>query len=117
MRLIRLLGAVVLLYGLRYLFHALLKILGSILNVSASLFHQPVIGLNRCSGTVASVIGIGLLLAQNWARIAWLVAVTILVLEHCAILFLWYMRGNQNLTAQLMNVALTSCIALISWAK
>jgi hypothetical protein len=116
MRLIRLLGAVVLLYGLSYLFHALLQILGSILNASASLFHVHVIGLNLCIGTVATIIGIGLLLARNWARIAWLVAVTILVLEHCVILFLWYLRG-QDLTGQLMNVALTSCLALISWSK
>ena len=116
MRLIRLLGAVVILYGLSYLFHALLQILGSILTASASSLHVHVIGLNLCIGTITTVIGIGLLLAKNWARIAWLVVVTVLVLEHCVILFLWYLRG-QDLTGQALNVVITSCLALISWAK
>ena len=116
MRLIRLLGAVVILYGLSYLFHALLQILGSILSWYASSLHVHVIGLNLCIGTVTTVIGIGLLLLQKWARIAWLVTVTLLVLEHCLVLFLWYVDG-QNLSGQIMNVALTSFLALISWVK
>lgn len=115
MKLIRLLGAVVILYGLSYLFHGLLQIVGSILTASASMFHVHVIGLNLCIGIVTTVIGIGLLLTQNWARIAWLVTVTVLVLEHCVILYLWYVRG-QDLTGQIFNVVLTSCLALISWA-
>jgi len=116
MRLIRLLGAVVILYGLSYLFHALLQILGSILSWYASSLHVHVIGLNLCIGSVTTVIGIGLLLLQKWARIAWLVTVTLLVLEHCLVLFLWYV-GGQNLSGQIMNVALTSFLALISWVK
>lgn len=116
MRLIRLLGAVVVLYGLSYLFHALLQILGSILSWYASSLHVHVIGLNLCIGAVTTVIGIGLLLLQKWARIAWLVTVTLLVLEHCLVLFLWYV-GGQNLSGQIMNVALTSFLALISWVK
>ena len=114
MRLIRLLGAVVIFYGLSYLFHALLQILGAILSGSASSLHVHVIGLNLCIGTVATVIGVGLILLQKWARIAWLVTVTVLVLEHCLVLFLWYVRGY-NLTGQILNIALTSFLALISW--
>ena len=117
MRLIRLLGVVVILYGLSYLFHALLQILGSILSGSASMLHLNVIGLNLSIGTVSTIIGIGLLLARNWARIAWLVTVTLLVLEHCLVLFLWYVRGGQDLSGQVLNVALTSFLALISWVK
>ena len=116
MRTIRLLGAVVILYGLSYLFHALLQILGSILSWSASSLHVHVIGLNLCIGTITTIIGIGLILARKWARIAWLVAVTVLVLEHCVILLLWYVRG-QDLTGQVLNVLITTCLALISWAK
>ena len=77
--------------------------------------HVHVIGLNLCIGTVATVIGIGLLLLRRWARIAWLVAVTLLVLEHFLVLFLWYVRGNQNVKAQAFNVAATSILALVSW--
>ena len=117
MRIIRLLGVVVILYGLTYLFHAVRQILGSLLSGSASMLHMHVIGLNLCIGTVATVIGIGLVLARKWARIAWLVTVTLLVLEHCLVLFLWYVRGNQDITTQAFNVVLTSCIAVISWAK
>ena len=117
MRLIRLLGVVVIFYGLSYLLHALLQILGSILSWYASSLHVHVIGLNLCIGTVAVVIGIGLLLLRKWARIAWLVTVTLLVLVHCLVLFLWYVRGGQDLNSQIFNVALTSFLAVISWAK
>lgn len=117
MRIIRLLGVVVILYGLTYLFHGLRQILGSILAGRASSLHVHVIGLNLCIGTVSVVIGIGLLLLQKWARIAWLVTVTLLVLEHCLILFLWYVRGGQDLATQSFNMILTTCIALISWYK
>ena len=115
MRLIRLLGAVVVLYGCSYLFHALLQIVGSILSWYASSLHVHVIGLNLCIGTAATVIGVGLILLRKWARIAWLVTVTLLVLEHCLVLFLWYVRGGQNLTAQAFNVTATSLLALSSW--
>ena len=106
---------VVILYGFTYFFHALLQILGSILSWYASSLHVHVIGLNLCIGTVTIVIGIGLLLLRNWARIACLVTVTLLVLLHCLILFLWYVRGGQNLTAQAFNVTATTFLALISW--
>ncbi|HXQ32571.1 MAG TPA: hypothetical protein VN843_00985 [Anaerolineales bacterium] len=116
MRLIRLLGVVVILYGFSYLFQALLQILGSILSGSASSLLVHIIGLNLCIGTVATIVGFGLLLLQKWASIAWLATVTLLVSEHCLILFLWYLRGN-DLTGQVLNVVLTSFLALISWTK
>ncbi len=116
MRLIRLLGAVVIFYGLSYLLHALMQILGSILSKSAPMLHVHIIGLNLCIGTAATVIGIGLLLSRKWARVAWLVTVTVLVLVHCLILFLWYVSGT-DITGQILNVALTSLLAVISWGK
>lgn len=116
MKNIRLLGVVVLLYGLTYLLQALSQILGSVSFGSASAMHVHVIGLNLCIGSVSTILGIGLLLIQKWARIAWLGIVTLLVLEHCLVLFLWYIRGGQNLTAQAFNVVLTTCLALFSWA-
>jgi len=115
MRLIRLLGVVVIFYGFSYLFYGLLQALSSILSWYASSMHVHVIGLNLCIGTITTVIGIGLLLLRKWARIALLVTVTLLVLEHSLILFLWYVRGGQNLTAQAFNVTATSLLALSSW--
>ena len=115
MRLIRLLGVVVIFYGFSYLLYGLLQILGSILSWYASAMHVHVIGLNLCIGTITTVIGIGLLLLRKWARIALLVTVTLLVFEHSLILFLWYVRGGQNLTAQAFNVTATSLLALSSW--
>jgi len=115
MRLIRLLGVVVIFYGFSYLLYGLLQILGSILSWYASAMHVHVIGLNLCIGTITTVIGIGLLLLRKWARIALLVTVTLLVFEHSLVLFLWYVRGGQNLTAQAFNVTATSLLALSSW--
>jgi len=115
MKNIRLLGIVVLLYGLTYLLQALTQVLGSISFGAASAMHVHVIGLNLCIGSVSTILGIGLLLIQKWARIGWLGIVILLVLEHSLVLFLWYMRGGQNLTAQAFNVVLTTCLALISW--
>jgi len=115
MRLIRLLGVVVIFYGFSYLLYGLLQALSSILSWHASSMHVHVIGLNLCIGTITTVIGIGLLLLRKWARIALLVTVTLLVLEHSLVLFLWYVRGGQNLTAQAFNVTATSLLALSSW--
>jgi len=115
MKSIRLLGAVVVFYGFSYLSYGVVQILGSILSWYASAIHVHVIGLNLCIGIAAIVSGIGLLLLRKWARITWLVTVTLLVLEHCLILFLWYVRGNQDLTSQGFNVAATTTLALISW--
>jgi hypothetical protein len=115
MKNIRLLGAVVFLYGLTYLLHALSQILGSVSFGYASAIHVHVIGLNLFVGSVSTILGIGLLLIPKWARIAWLGIVTLLVFEHCLVLFLWYIRGGQNLTAQAFNVVLTTCLALFSW--
>jgi len=115
MRLIRLLGVVVIFYGFSYLLYGVLQILGSVLSWHASSIHVHVIGLNLCIGTAATVIGIGLLLLRKWARIALLVTVTLLVFEHSLVLFLWYVRGGQNLTAQAFNVTATILLALSSW--
>ncbi len=115
MKNIRLLGVVVLLYGLTYLLQALTQILGSIHSGSAPAMRVHIIGLNLFIGSVSTILGIGLVFIQKWARIAWLGIVILLVLEHCLVLFLWYMRG-QDLTGQAFNVALTICLALFSWA-
>ena len=115
MRLIRLLGVVVIFYGLNYLLFAVVQILGSILSWYASALHVHVIGLNLCIGIATIVIGIGLLLLRKWARIACLVTVTLLVLDHCLVLFLWYLRGGQDLASQGYNVVAAIFLAVIAW--
>jgi hypothetical protein len=118
MRFIRLLGAVVIFYGLSYFLHALLQILSLMrYGVFKPLpLHQIIIRLNLTIGIAALVNGFGLLLAQNWSRITWLATVTILVLLHNLILLITYLAG-QNLTQQLLNVLLIFFLAVISWAK
>ena len=118
MRFIRLLGAVVVFYGLSYFLHALMQILSlmryRVLNPIP--LHRLIIGLNLTIGIVTLVIGVGLLLARKWARTTWLVTVIILALLHNLILLITYLVG-QDLTQQLLNVLLIFFLAVLSWAK
>ena len=116
MRFIRLLGAVVIFYGLSYLVHALGQLFTLVHFGSSGLLLRPVIVLNLIIGTVTTFNGFGLLLAQKWSRVTWLVTVTVLVLIHDLILLMWYLTG-QSLTGQILNVALTFFLAVLSWAK
>ena len=116
MRFIRLLGAVVIFYGLSYLVHALGQIFMVMRFGSSGLLVRPIIILNLIIGTVTTFNGFGLLLAQKWARVPWLVTVTVLVLIHNLILLMWYLTG-QSLTGQILNVLLTFFLAVLSWAK
>jgi hypothetical protein len=116
MRFIRLLGAVVVLYGLSYFLHALLQILSIIPSRAFRPLALIIIGINLTIGVLALVNGIGLLLAQKWSRISWLVTVTVLVLFHNLILLLTYLLG-QDLTQQILNVLLIFFLAVITWAK
>ena len=116
MRFIRLLGAVVIFYGLSYLLHALGQLFALIRFGSSNVLLRPVMILNIIIGTVTTINGFGLLLAQKWSRPTWLFTVTVLVVIHDLILLMWYLTG-QSLTGQILNVALTFFLAVISWAK
>lgn len=116
MRFIRLLGSLVVFYGLSYLAHAVLQILSLGISRTFRLVAIAIIVLNLVIGIVTVVNGVGLLLSQRWARLSWLVTVTVLVLVHDLILLLWYLSG-QPLTGQILNIALTFFMAVISWAK
>jgi hypothetical protein len=115
MRFIRLLGAAVTFYGLSYFLHALMQIF-SLRGIGFRPLAVIIIGINLTIGVVTLVNGIGLLLAQRWSRISWLVTVTLLVLFHNVILLLTYLLG-QDLLQQILNVLLTFLLAAISWAK
>ena len=116
MRFVRLLGAVVIFYGLSYFFHALLQILSTMRFGGPEALHLIIIGTNLVIGVATLINGIGLLLAQKWSRVSWLVTVTLLVLFHNFILLLTYWLG-QDLTQQLLNIGLIFFLAVISWAK
>ena len=116
MRFIRLLGAVVIFYGMSYLVHALGQLFALIRFGSSNVLLRPIMILNIIIGTVTTINGFGLLLAQKWSRATWLLTVTVLVVIHDLILTMWYLTG-QSLTGQILNVALTFFLAVISWSK
>jgi hypothetical protein len=116
MRFIRLLGAVVIFYGLSYLLHALMQTISILPYPPFRTSHIGLIGINLSIGLVTIINGVGLLLVRKWARFAWLVVVTLLLLFHDAVLLITYMVGA-NLTQQLLNVALIFFLAVISWSK
>jgi hypothetical protein len=80
MRFIRLLGAVVVFYGLSYFLHALMQTLSVIPKYIFRPLALIIIGTNLTIGVLALVNGVGLLLAKRWSRVAWLVTVTVLLL-------------------------------------
>ena len=112
MRFIRLLAAVVILYGMSYMMYASMQLFGMV-NYRASMY---LIELNLSIGVITFVIGIGLLLAKEWARFAWLAAATVLLAEHIFFLTLFYATGSIP-TLQVLNVVLILLLCLISWSK
>jgi hypothetical protein len=112
MRLIQLLGAVVIVYGLSYIMYGLQQLFG-MAGYRADMY---VIELNLSIGVITFVIGIGLILAKEWARIACLAAVTVLLAEHLFFLAVTFM-GGMNPTMQILNVIIITLLFLIAWSK
>ena len=112
MRFIRLLGAAVIFYGLSYIMYGLRQIFG-LVDYRASMY---VIELNLSIGVITFVIGIGLVLAKEWARVACLAAVTVLLAEHLFFLAATFMGGS-NPTMQILNVIVIILLFLIAWSK
>ncbi len=112
MRSIRLLAAVVIVYGLSYIMYGLQQLSG-MAGYRASTY---IIELNLSIGVVTFVIGIGLILAKEWARIACLAAVTVLLAEHLLFLAVTFMSGV-NPAMQILNVIIITLVFLISWSR
>lgn len=106
------LGALMLIYGFSYLLYGVKQSLG-LVGYNAGSY---VIQLNLSIGVITFVIGIGLLLRKEWARIAQLAAVTVLLTEHIFFLAISFMSG-MNLTLQMLNVILILLLFFISWSK
>jgi len=112
MRFIRVLGAIVSFYGLTYIVYGLRQFFGMV-DYRASTY---IIELSLSIGAITFVIGIGLILAKEWARNAWLVAATVLLAQHIYFLGMALVDGF-NPTEQILNVILITSLFLIAWSK
>lgn len=100
------------LYGSSYVMYALMQYFGYVPYTA----EQHVIELNVNIGLFTFVIGIGLVLTKEWARVACLSAVTLLLSIHIFLLGLSYLTGTDP-TMQVMNVILIVLLFLVSWSK
>lgn len=112
MRFVRLLGATIVIYGLSYMRHVVTELY---------LFftHGPnaeprFILANLNIGIVTFMLGIGLLLTKEWARISWLMSSIALLALHTVILFL---PRESNFTTPILNFVLIVLLSLISLWK
>lgn len=112
MRFIKLLGVLVIFYGLSYLMYGLRQLFDMV-GYRADMY---IIELNLSIGAITFVIGVGLILAKEWARIALLTAVTVLLAQHVFFLGLAFLSG-MNPTLQILNVILIVLLFLIAWSK
>ena len=112
MRFVRLLGITVIVYGFSYVMYGTMQLFGMV-NYHAGL---SLILLNACIGLISLVIGIGLLLAQDWARVSWLAVVTMLFTEHVFLTTLFFFTGDIP-TLQQLNMFLISLLFLITWSN
>jgi hypothetical protein len=113
MRFIRLLGVVVIFYSMSYLLHGFMQLFSSLLHPGRTELFKY-IALNLPIGIATFIIGIGLLLAKEWARTAWLVTSVVLLLLHAVLLRVFYAIGD-DLNQQLLNVVMIVFLVLISW--
>ena len=112
MRFVRLLAALLIVYGISYLLYGLRQHFG-LVGYDADRY---IITLNLNIGIITLWIGVGLFRAKEWARVACLTAVTLLLTMHIFFLALSYLTGLDP-TLQTLNVILIILLFLISWSK
>ena len=115
MRFIRLLGVVIIFYGLSYLLHGLTQFYWVVQSRALRHVSWYVIATNFNIGAVTFVIGIGILLAKEWARTLWLMSSIALLAVH--IFYMWLFSGTAGATQQAINLFLIIMLALLSWTK
>lgn len=116
MRFVRLLGVVIIFYGLSYLQFGVKQLYDALNHGPSRPISWYVILTNFNIGLIIFVVGIGVLLAKEWARILWLMSSIALVAVHIALLALLYANG-ENQTQQFLNAVLIVILSLISWTK
>ncbi len=114
MRFIRLMGALIIFYGLSYLLQGLGQ-LASFLSSEGRGSLVKFVFINLVIAVSTITIGAGLLLLKEWARMAWLISVSVLLMIHVFFLLLFVVQGSR-LNQQIVNVGLIIPLALISWA-
>ena len=114
MRLIRMMGALIIFYGLSYLVQGLAQLL-SFLRYDDHGALVKYIFINLVIAFSTMTIGVGLMLVKVWARMAWLIGVSVLLMIHVFFLLLFVVQGSR-LNQQMVNVGLIIPLALISWA-
>ena len=113
MRFVRILGAAIIIYGLSYLRYAVTQLyLFFTEPPSPTLWRYLLLNLNI--GMVTFVLGIGLILAKEWARITWLMSSIVLLAIACVVLFL---GGRTNVTLPILNFIVIFLLFLVSWVK
>ena len=113
MRFVRLLGAAIMVYGLSYMRHAVTQLYQFFI-AESNIALPRIILFNLNIGMVTFVLGIGVLLAKEWARISWLMSSIALLAIHTVVLFL--PRGS-SYTEPILNFVVIVLFCLISWVK
>ena len=113
MRFVRLLGVAIIIYGLSYMRHAVTQMY-MFFNDARTAELSRYILLNLNIGMVTFVLGIGLLLAKERARITWLMSSIALLAIHTTVLFL---PRESNFLMPILNFVLIVLLSLISWLK
>lgn len=116
MRFVRLLAIVIMVYGLTYVQFAIVQVYKELRAEIPGNINWYVTATNFNIGMIVFVVGIGLLLAKEWARILWLMSSIALLAVHVFFLWLSYVNGV-NHTQQLLNAVLIIILLLISWIQ
>ena len=111
---VRLLGIVIIFYGLSYIQFGIKQMYEAVNYAGQRQVNWYIIITNLNIGLMVFVIGIGVLLAKEWARILWLMSSIALASLHIAFLALFYANG-QTQAQQLLNTGLILILLVISW--
>ena len=113
MRFVRLLGVAIIIYGLIHMRHAVTQLYYLFFAdpPRPELWRYFLLNLNV--GMVTFVLGIGVLLAKEWARITWLMcSIALLALNTVVLVF-----PPPNIAEPILNFIVILVFFLISWLK
>ena len=113
MRFVRLLGVTIIIYGLSYMRHVVTQLYLFFVDIPNPEFSRYIL-VNMNIGMATFILGIGLLLAKEWARISWLMSSIALLAVHTTIIFL---PPGPNFVMPILNLVLIVLLSLISWWK
>ena len=116
MRFVRLFGIVIIFYGLSYAQFALVQIVDTLRTGDSTNVNWYIVATNLNIGLTIFVIGVGLMLAKEWARKLWLMTCLALLMVHIFFLWVVYTYG-ENHTRQLLNTLLIVILLIISMTR